>query len=347
MPASGKRTPASSYLLLGPEEGEKGSFIDELKKAALADDPGCEISTYYPYETELSGVVGMLRNGSLFASRRLIILRNAELIKKDDAALLADYLKNPAADATLVLVSEGMEKDIAKAVASAVPKERKKIFWELFENQKRSWLISYFRKAGMEVLPEAMELILELVENNTREMKAACDQLALYFGPGSCITEEEVDAFIFHSKEENVFTLFGKIGQRDFSGAVESLRKLILSGEGHPVQLYAGLLWQFKRLLSLSSYTDLQYSPEEACGKVGIRGKRNQAGFIQANRNYTTAELKRIIVLIARFDALVRETRTEMQTLLMELFLYYVILRKGETPEPFYSCRKERSTRSW
>ncbi len=345
MPGS-KKPAAASYLLLGPEEGEKSAFIDDLKKQIAAEDPACETSTFYPYETEISSVVGMMRNGSLFASKKLVILRNAELIKRDDAALLGDYLKSPGKDVTLVLVSSGMEKDIAKAISSAVPKERRKMFWELFENQKRSWLASYFARQQMEVTPEATELILELVENNTREMKSACDQLALFFGPGSCISVDEVDTFIFHSKEENVFTLFGKIGQHDFSGAVESLRKLLLSGEGNPIQLYAGLLWQFKRLLSLSSWTDVQYSPEEACNRVGIRGKRNQGNFIEANRNFTTAELKRIVVLIARFDALVRETRTDMHGLLMELFLYYVIIKKGEMPEPFYSTGTARRTRS-
>jgi DNA polymerase-3 subunit delta len=342
----GSKKPSAAHLLLGPEEGEKNNFIDDLKKRIAAEDPAYETSTFYPYETEISNIVGMMRNGSLFASRKLVILRNVELIKRDDAALLGDYLKKPGTDVTLVLVSSGMEKDIAKAISSAVPKEFRKMFWELFENQKRSWLSTYFTRQQMEVVPEAMELILELVENNTRDMKTACDQLALFFGPGSCITVEEVDTFIFHSKEENVFTLFAKIGQHDFSGAVESLRKLLLSGEGNPIQLYAGLLWQFKRLLSLSSWTDVQYSPEEACSRAGIRGKRNQGNFIEANRNFTTEELKRIIVLIARFDALVRETRTDMHALLMELFLYYVIMKKGQMPEPYYSIGNGRRTRS-
>ncbi|WP_020612574.1 DNA polymerase III subunit delta [Sediminispirochaeta bajacaliforniensis] len=324
-----------AFLLLGPEEGEKASFIAEIKKRIAAEDPGYESTRFYPYETEISSIVGVLRNGSLFSSKKVVILQNVEAVKRDDAALLGEYLKNPSADATLIMVSNGMERDIAKAIASAVPKEHKKMFWELFENQKRSWLANYFGRQQIEVSPEALDLILELVENNTREMKIACDQLALHFGPGSCIDEEDVDAFIFHSKEENVFTLFAKIGECDFSGAIETLRKLLLSGEGNPIQLFAGLLWQFKRLLSLSGLTDLQYAPQEACTKVGIRGKRNQSNYIVANKNYSTDELKHIIVLIARFDSLVRETRVEMQTVLTELFLYYVIIKKGAVPEAY------------
>jgi DNA polymerase III subunit delta len=333
--SSRRQSVTGSFLLLGPEEGEKNTFIAEIKKQISREDPDFEISSFYPYDTAVSSIIGLLRNGSLFASKKLVILREVELIKREEAALLAEYLKNPATDTVLIMTSTGMERDIAKPIYSAIPKDHKKMFWELFENQKRSWLFNYFGKEQIEVLPEAMELILELVENNTHEMKTACDQLALFFGPGSCITEEAVDRFIFHSREENVFTLFGKIGRLDFTGSLESLRKLLMSGEGNPVQLYAGLLWQFKRLLTLSSLTDIQYSPEEACTRVGIRGKRNQTSYIEANRSYSTEELKRIVVLIARFDALVRETKAEMQGLLMELFLYYTILKKGETPEPY------------
>lgn len=333
--AAADQKPASAYLLLGPEEGEKNAFIKGLKKGIAKLDSDFEQFVFYPYETSMSEIVGMLKNGSLFSSRKLVILKNGEAVKREEAKLLAEYLKAPNEEVCLVIVSNSLERDIAKPVASAIPKAQKKIFWELFENQKRSWLLQYFRRADVELSSEGMELLLELVENNTREMKTACDQLILFFGKGSCITEEDVESFIYHSKEENVFTLFGKIAELDFSASIETLRKLLLSGDNHPVQLYAGLLWQFKRLLSLSAMCDLQYSTEEACKKIGIRGKRNQANYRQANAHFSSGELKQIIVLIARFDALVRETKSEMQMLMMELFLYYVIIKKGELPETY------------
>ncbi len=334
---SGKpiRTPAPSYLLMGPEEGEKGEFIASIKQALTQVDPSLEIHTIYPWETGMSELAGILKNGSLFSSWKLVILRNGEQVKREEGKILGEYLKNPAPEVCLIITTSNLEKDISKPVASAIPKDRKKIFWELFENQKRAWLTKYFRGKEIEVSPEGMELILDLVENNTKEMRAACDQLSLFFGPGSCIGEEDVDTFIHHSREENVFTLFGKMADLDFISSLETLRKLMLSGENNPIQLYAGLLWQFKRLLKLSSMTDLQYSVEDACMKIGIRGKKNQESYRRANSHYSTGELKRIILLISRFDALVRETRAEMQSLLMELFLYYTILKKGELPEAY------------
>lgn len=335
MSGKGSGIPPSSYLLMGPEEGEKGEFIARLRQGIAKIDPSLEVHTCYPWETGMSELVGRLKNGSLFSSWKLVIIRNGEQVKREEAKILAEYLKAPARDVCLVITTESLERDVAKPVASAIPKDRKKIFWELFENQKRAWLGNYFRGKQMEVSPGGMELILDLVENNTREMRAACDQLSLFFGPGSCIDEEDVDTFIHHSREENVFTLFGRIANLDMVASLEILRKLLLSGDNNPIQLYAGLLWQFKRLLKLSSMTDLQYSMEEACAKIGIRGKKNQANYHRANSNFTTEELKRIILLISRFDALVREARAEMQGLLMELFLYYVILKKGETPEAY------------
>ena len=316
------------FLLLGPEHGEKKLFINEIietAKKSLPEPP--EIFRFYPFETDISKAISILRNGSLFAPYRFILLMDCHEYTKSDTALIKEYLKSPSKEASLFLLSPHIQVD--RGIMSAVPKNEQKIFWELFENQKKERVIRFFKSKEMTITSGALNLFLDLVENTTEEMLNSCEGLASFLGPHNEITIEQVEEFIFHSKEENVFTLFEKIAHADFQGSLEILNKIILSGEGYPVQILGGLLWQFRRLLEFLQLMETHHRPEDGFQKVNIRGKRNQRTYLAGIKNYTTPELKQIIVLIAEWDTKARETRADLHVLLLELFLYYTIRRKG------------------
>jgi DNA polymerase-3 subunit delta len=319
---------APVYLLLGPEEGQKNEFItaaiDSYRKKA-GEEP--EIYRYYPYETDIGEVISVIRNGSLFSSYKFVILRNIEDLKAPDLKELSSYLASPEKSATLFLATSAYrpQKTVQNHIVKRVPKDQQKTFFELFENKKREWLINYFRSAGITVDTEAVALLLELVENNTLEMKSAADRLIFYFGSGADLDADAVEEFIYHSKEENVFSLFAKIVTRDFSSSLETLRTIVHSGGSNPVQLIAGLVWQFRRLLKLSRLLDLRYDPQEACRNVPLYGKRNQNTYLQGRKHFDTEELQRILSLLARYDAALREQSGDVQEILLDMCLYHIL----------------------
>jgi len=175
---------------------------------------------------------------------------------------------------TLILVSDGNKVDTK--IEKAIPSAQKKIFWEMFENRKKDWVISFFRKKGLTIDYDAVELLLDMIENNTDSMKNDCEKLAFYFKEGARITEEDIENFLYHSREENVFTLFEKVCRRDLETSLDVLNSIVLAKETQPVQLLSGLLWQFKNLLNLSSLLSKNTNQSEALLKSNIRGKKNQ-----------------------------------------------------------------------
>lgn len=330
MPASTKRSPTQNqsaqhpepvYLLVGPEEGEKRDFIRKtIEEYQKKSGEEAERHRFYAGQTEANEIISLLKNGSLFATYKFVTLSGIESLKQQEAKYLAEYVKNPEETATLFLVTE--EYRVPKSLENAVPKQRKKIFFELFEDRKRDWLIRYFRSADIAVEEDAVEVLLELVENNTLEMKIAADRLILFFGENEIISADEVEEFIYHSKEENVFTLFAELMDRNFSSSLEILRKILLSGSSSEVQILGGLLWQFRRLLNLSLLMDRHYSREEALRETGIRGKKNQQNYVRGSNSFSTTELKRAISLIAEYDGLVRRSPGDAAPLLLDIFLY-------------------------
>jgi DNA polymerase III subunit delta len=317
------KKPEPLYLLVGPEEGEKRQFIDdtlESYRKAAGEEP--ELHRFYAGQTKAEEIIALIKNGSLFSSYKFVIFSGIESCTKGEVKSLVDYAKKPDETASLFLLSE--EYRSAPSLDKAVTKERKKIFFELFENRKREWLFRYFDKAGVGIDEEAVEVLLELVENNTLEMKIAADRLILFFGEKGRIEAEEVEEFIYHSKEENVFTLFGRLVYRDLPGSLEVLRKILLSGGSSGVQLLGGLLWQFRRLLDLSLLLDRNYSPDEAFAVVAVRGKRNQRNYLEGSRNYRSGELERAVTLLADYDGMLRRYPSDIGPLLLDMCIYRI-----------------------
>jgi len=328
--------PEPVYLFLGPEIGQKNEKIQTIintYKTKTKEIP--DIHKFYPYDTTVAEIVSLMKNGALFSNYKFVTLMNIEDIKKNSIAELISYIKSPGLECTLFLLSD--KNSVDKKITTAIPKKAVQIFWELFENQKKSWISNFFRKDNIEISNDAIEMILEMVENNTNDMRNSCTHLAIYFGKNSQIEETDIENFIYHSKEENVFTLFKKIAAYDFSSSLEILHKIALSGEGSPIQLISGLQWQFRKLLTLSQLFSKQYGREEALSKAQIRGKRNQQTYLDGLKNYSTKELQNIIVLIAKYDILARETNKKSHLMLMELFIYYCVIQKGQLPQQYRS----------
>ena len=126
-----------------------------------------------------------------------------------------------------------------------------------------------------------------------------------------------------------MFTLFDKIAGRNLDDSLEVLAKLLLSREADPVGLLAGLLFQMRRLKSLKLLIEKRYSYEEAFVRVKITSKRMQKTYSAALRHYTLQELQAIVQLIARFDYRVRSLGSALHPQLLQLFLYYLIVKGG------------------
>lgn len=325
----------SVFLLLGPEEGEKEKFIKNLKdKLSGKGNEIVEVHRFYGFDAKIADIISILQNETLFSENRLVILSYTELItRKEDINLITEYCSNPAGKACFLLLSEtigGGIRGVDRRIEKAVPKDNKKIFWELYENQKRGWIVDFFRRQGMTISPSGCNDLLEIVDNNTKQLRLECERLVLFFGKGAKIESEAIEKYIYHSKEENVFTLFDKVAQRKLDFALEVLQNLLLSREWEALQILSGLLSQFRKLAALKRLIAGNYTPSEAFSRLRINSKRVQKIYLESNKNYQAAEIKKIIMLIAEFEVRLRSVKSNLQAFLLNLFLYYVIVRGGK-----------------
>ena len=318
--------PAKAYIFLGPETGKKNDSIEQIRKKLTAKG-ALEETVFYAAETPAITIANSVQNHSLFAQARLFIIKNAELIKKkDEAALIASCMEELEQDTALILVSD--EYKLAAALEDSCPKENRRVFYELFENEKNEWVKSFFARGGRNIEPEGIETILEMVENNTDALRRECSRLMLLLPNDRPAGAEDVEKWLSHNREESTFTLFSRIAAGDVSKAIESLHTLLGAKES-PQGILAGLAWCFRKLrdyLFLLESCGKGIEPDSfALKKIGLSSPKAKSDYSAAARRYNAAAADTCLALTAEYDILTRASPAALETILMDAYIIKIL----------------------
>jgi DNA polymerase-3 subunit delta len=309
-------------IFLGPELGKKQDALNDLRRTLFRGTNPPEETSFYAGETGVFEMVDALRNGALFAESRLFLIKNAELVKKkEEIELLASYMAAPREDTGLILLSESTS--LAKGLENGVSRECRKVFYELFENQKTEWVADFFRREGFSIGPEAVETILELVENNTEALKRDCSRLILFLDRAKTIGPEDVEKWLSHTREESSFTLFSRIAAGDFSRALESLHTLLAAKEAFPL-IFGGLVSCFRKLRDYLFLAASGNLGDFELRKIGISFPKARDDYAKAAYRYDLAGAETCINLTAEYDILLRSSGAAFESILMDLYLYKI-----------------------
>ena len=330
-PPAPKGLTGGVHLLLGPELGQKADFVAQIIAAAESGGGEIEVLRTFPYDTDLVDLVATLRTPGLFTSHRVVVLQEVQDLRAGNQLdALLGYGAEPASVSTLVLTTGGMARDLPAALPRMVPKARTRIFWEMFENQRENAVQRAFRARGVRLDAEACALILELAPADGAALEELCGSLAGFFAPNSFVAVEDIEQYLYHSREETVFSLFDRVVARDLQGCLETLTTLLLARRGDAIQIVAMLHSQFQRLIRFKELLAERKAPAEAFKELNIRGKRMERTFQEAHRRYPDAAMEPIQRLLVEFDTRARLFSQELTEPLLQLLLYHVVARGGQ-----------------
>ena len=321
MARSGGAARYGAYLFLGPELGKKQDAIDEIRKGCT----GAEETVFYAGETPAGRIASAIQNHSLFAESRLFLIKSAEQIKKkDETDLIAACIKDLDADTALILISD--ETKLAAGLDNAVPKENRRIFYELFESEKSEWVRSFFRREGFSIDSGGVDTILEMVENNTEALRRECSRLMLFLHkpvvPGGLppVRAADVEQWLSHSRQESAFTLFSRIAAGDLSIALESLHTLLAARESAQ-SILAGLAWCFRKLRDYLALLETGEVNSFELKKIGLSAPKARDDYAAAARRYSAAGADTCLALTAEYDILLRSSGAALEPVLMDRYL--------------------------
>lgn len=322
------------YSFTGTESGEKADAINTLRAKHQKKYGEIENHVFYSSETPFADVISLLLNGSLFSPGRFVVFNNAEVLKKkEEVELLSQWAKTEDDTSVLVLCSD--ENSIDKKIENIVPKENRRVFWEMFQDKKEQWLRSYFMREGYKIESDAVDAILELVENNTAELKRECARFFACFEKGHLITVDDVDQILSHNREESPFTLFDALATNAapstrLENALEILQKIRLSKDSNAVSLIAGLTFCFRRLLVWQKLKENGAVSQFDLKIKGFASKKAQDQYSRASRIWNIDDTNRILALLASSDISLRSGGQALEDTLLQMMLYSIVNKRGE-----------------
>ncbi|MBO7421394.1 MAG: DNA polymerase III subunit delta [Spirochaetaceae bacterium] len=330
---------APLYLFTGPEAGVRSDAVNELFRMYEKKLGTVELHRFYTSETSVADVISLLMNGSLFASFRFVVLNNAEAVKKkEDIELISEWLASNDGNSALVLLSD--EISIEKKLENLVPKENKKIFWELFQDKKESWVRSLFQRNGFRITDDAIEAVLELCENDTASLKRECERFFVCFEKDHVISADDVENLLSHNREENAFTLFDAMTEQcppaeRLENSLDILQKIRLSKESDAIKIIAGLTYSYRKLLTWISLAENGVYDNFQLKIKGFGSKKMQDEYRRAARLWNKDDTAQILALLAKTDISLRSGGAAFEDTLLQMLIYSIVIKKGAPVEAY------------
>ena len=278
------------YLLAG-ETFLADEALDKIR-AEAGTDPLSEIvlePTATPPE-----ILEALGTPTLLGGRRLVVVEDAQDLKKEAREEFERYIENPSPSAVLVLIASGrtpltkvVEKNGA-VVSLDIPKGRKLVAW--LRERARIRRLKLDERAGW--------ALIDSVGTELRDLDHALDQLLTGLGPNAVVGVADVRKAFPRLADERIFAFTDAVGERRLPNAMVALRRL-LDQEDAPLMVFGALSNHMKRLLVARTFAD--GGPRAVGDALGLPEWRARRLHQQA-RSYRQEELTEAVQILADTD---------------------------------------------
>ncbi len=282
--------------------GEEPFFIDQisnymdkniLNEAAKDFDQ----TVVYGKDTDVANLIAMAKRFPMLASHQLLIVREAQELKKIEE--LESYVLNPQPTTILVLEFKHKKADKRKAFYKALKKnavvfESKK----LYDNQVPKWVEDYVFDNGYKINPKNAQLIAESLGNNLQKVSNELQKVFINMERGGAINEDIIESHIGISKDFNIFELQDALINKNVLKANQIINYFAANPKENPYVVTLTVLFNFfSKVLMVHQIRD-QRSLASTLGVNPYFVKDYQL----AAKNYKPLKLVKIIGHLRNYD---------------------------------------------
>ena len=234
-------------LIWAQDEFLAAELVDDLTSKAGPDDEVLTLTC----DGGVPGLEEALFASSLFAKRRIVVVRKAESLRKAEIERLAGALADAPADTDVAIVatSDYQPSQLAKALQDVaaltkLPRPRR--------GELVAWVAKRMKSAGLQPDNQAAGTLVEAVGEGLRDLASAVDQLALRLGTKAGVGRDEVLAHFALRGEQPIWVLFDAIVRHEGQKAFETLRRSLRGGEA-PLAILGAVVSQVRYLIRAKS----------------------------------------------------------------------------------------------
>jgi DNA polymerase-3 subunit delta len=246
-----------------------------------------------------------LRTGSLFGGAPVAVVFEADALDDDQQrGLLALIPEDGGAHLVLVATAPDMRR---RLYATCARKDWAFEFRKLPPARMGAWLREEAARRGRTLVPEAGELLVDLVGTDLRMGANEIEKLSLYVPAGRPIDAAAVGSAVGSFRARSMLELADNLQRRNLGAAVALVRQLIVQGS-QPIAIVAFLAGQIRRMLAATSLLHAGLAPDDVGRRLGVSSW--VAGRLcEGARRYDAQTLRRALLNIGAVDVALKSSR--------------------------------------
>jgi DNA polymerase-3 subunit delta len=337
------RSFAPVYYLHGDDDYLKDAAVRDLLEASIdpsTRDFNCEIRR--ASELDAEAVSSLLSTPPMLAEKRAVVFRDVTALKKAARQQLDKYLKRPASDTLLLLVSPaGTKVDAAIAAASESLE-----FAPLTPERVRRWIAHHATTVlSVNIADDAAQLLQQAVGNDLHQLASELDKCASYAigvdrDARATIDVDMVSAVVGIRRGETVTDLLDAVARQDAAAAVTLVAHVLGQPKVTAVQVVMMLSTQafalsFGRARRDAGIPTNRLPQEffaflkETGGYPGRPWNEASSAWTKVTEQWSAAACEKALVLLLEADIALKEsTVSNAEQILMSLVLSLCATRR-------------------
>jgi DNA polymerase-3 subunit delta len=300
-------------------DGDRSLMVDELDAARFEGDDAADVS----------GLVDAAQTPPFLTERRVVVGRHLGLFgTKDAVAPVVDYLTDPLATTSLVLVWERPPRAgarlpaIPRSLSDAVQRAGGVVIdTAVADRSRKDWIEEHVAASGLRLDRDARATLSERLAGDPGRLRGVLEALVSTFGESARLTPADVEPYLGEAADVQPWDLTDAIDAGDIPLALERLHRMMHAGGRHPLQVMAVLHNHYARVLRLDGAG--VSGEKEAAEALGIKGRSTYAAkkALSQSRRLGTDRLRVFVGLLADADLDLRGAKAWPDELVMEVLV--------------------------
>ena len=310
------------YLLYGKENYLKEDILKKLRNRLI--DPAyreLNYKVFYGEKFSINEVINDLKTLPLISEHKLVVIKEAEKINKNDETKLINYfnrlsLKNNFS--TLIVIYK--ESRPNKELITAIKRAGIVANFSVTDKAKLTfWIKSKFRQSNKKITQEALFYLQSIIGSDLARLFNEIEKIDIYTKDQRIIEKEDVMITIGGSEAVNIFKVLDSLGNKDIKNAIDGLVKLN-QGNLHHLSIFAMIYRQIKLILQTKLLLSGGFNFKEVEKKLKLPYFVVEK-IIKQSKKYTFKEICKSYELLNIADLEFKNSQQEPKIILEELVM--------------------------
>lgn len=290
------------YYLMGEEPYYIDRLADFIVEQALAEEErDFNLTILYGPQTTGEEVVNAAKRYPMMAERQVVVVREAQRLNHREMLLF--YVQKPLDSTVLIICHKEGSLDQRTKLAAEIKKSG--VLFEsnkLYDRELPGFVGAYVRRKGLEITPEATQILCEHVGADLNRLAGELDKLAIAVATTRRIDAQAIEDNIGISKEYNSFELQAALASKDVVKANRIVKYFDNNPKNFALQPTLATLFKFFSDLMLAYYAPSR-SEEGIAAWLEQSTWQVRKNVMPALRMYSAMKVYNIIDEIRRTDA--------------------------------------------